>query len=285
METPIGGSGAVTIRIRRPRSVLVPLGYIAFAIFVVFPLFWIATMAFKTFADIIAVPPRLIFSPTLDNFMAVLDSGFVRYLLNSMIVSGGAVGLALVVGVPAAYVLARGRMKGREQIAFTFLSFRFAPEIAIILPLFALYQRSGLYDTYWGLIIAHQLLTLPLVIWISRGFIEDIPYSLEEAALVDGAGPWHRLRYVVVPIVRPGIAAALIIAFITSWNNLLLGLVLSGRNTTPVTMGILQAMTFDQIRWGEMAASAMIAALPGILIAIYLQRHLVRGLTMGAVKQ
>lgn len=274
----------MTVRTRR-RSPLVPLGYVAFAVFVAFPLFWIATMAFKTFGDIIAVPPRFIFSPTLDNFTEVLSSGFPRYLLNSMIVSGGAVGLALLVGLPAAYVLARGRIRAREHLAFTFLSFRFAPEFAIILPLFAIYQRSGLYDTYWGLVLAHQLLTLPLVIWICRGFIEDVPYSLEEAALVDGAGPWHRLRHVVVPVIRPGIAAAVIIAFITSWNNLLLGLVLSGRNTTPVTMGILEAMTFDQIRWGEMAASAFIAALPGVVIAVYLQRHLVRGLTMGALKQ
>jgi multiple sugar transport system permease protein len=275
----------MTIRSRRYRLPLVPLGYLAFAVFVVFPLFWIATMSIKTFGDIIAVPPRFIFSPTFDNFREVLSTGFPRYLLNSMIISGGAVALALVVGLPAAYVLARGKIRGREHIAFTFLSFRFAPEFAVVLPLFALYQRSGLYDTYWGLIIAHQLLTLPLVIWICRGFIEDIPYSMEEAARVDGAGPWNRLFHVVIPIIRPGIAAALIIAFITSWNNLLLALVLSGRNTTPVTMGILEAITFDQIRWGEMAASALIAALPGVLIAIYLQRHLVRGLTMGAVKQ
>lgn len=275
----------MTTRSSHRMPLLIPLGYVAFAIFVVFPLFWIMLMSFKTFADIIAVPPRFVFAPTLQNFGEILSSDFPRFLLNSVIVSGGAVALATIVGVPAAYVLARGQMKGREHIAFTFLSFRFAPEFAIILPLFVIYQQSGLYDTYVGLILAHQLLTLPLVIWITRGFIEDIPFSLEEAARVDGASPFQRLVHVVVPIARPGIAAAVIIAFITSWNNLLFGLVLSGHNTTPVTMGILEAMTFDQIKWGEMAAAALIAALPGIIIAIYLQRHLVRGLSMGAVKQ
>ncbi len=205
-------------------------------------------------------------------------------MLNSIIVSGCAVTLSVILGVPAAWALARGAIPGRDHIAFTFLSFRFAPELMVILPLFMIYMKIGLYDTYIGLILAHQLICLPMVIWIMMSFFKDIPAEIEEAARVDGASVWLTLRAVILPIALPGIASATIIAFIFSWNNLIFGLILSGGATRPVTMGILQSMTFDQIKWGLMAASAVIAAVPGMLGAIFLQRYITRGLTMGAVK-
>jgi multiple sugar transport system permease protein len=252
-------------------------------------------MSFKTFGDIIAYPPMFLFTPTLDNYRAILfgegDTGlglqastYVRYVFNSVIISGGAVLLSFLVGVPAAYSLARAPFRWKNQVAFTFLSFRFAPELAVILPLFVIYKNVGLYDSYLGMILVHQLITLPLVIWILIGFFQSIPGDIEAAALVDGANRWQMLYRVAVPMVRPGIASALIIAFIFSWNNLTFGLVLSGGQTQPVTVGILQTMTFDQIKWGLMAAAAVIAAIPGIFVAIYAQRHLTSGLTMGAVK-
>lgn len=252
-------------------------------------------MSLKQFGDIIAYPPRFLFTPTLENYSAILlgsetpglttgVSDYVRFLFNSIITSGGAVILSAIVGIPAAYALARASFRGRDQIASTFLSFRFAPELAVILPLFVIYRQVGLYDTYGGLILVHQLITLPLVIWTMLGFFQEVPRELEEAARVDGANLWQILLRVAIPIVRPGIASALIIAFIFSWNNLIFGLVLAGGRTQPVTMGILQTMNFDQIKWGWMAAAAMISSIPGMLVAIYLQRHLQRGLTMGALK-
>ena len=281
---------------RSPSRILVILlGYTVFTLFVLFPILWIFLMSLKDFRDIIAYPPKFLFKPTLDNYSSILlgsdspglttgVSDYTRFLLHSIIISGGALVLSTLVGVPAAYTLARSRFKGRDQIAFTFLSFRFAPELAIILPLFVIYRDLGLYDTYWGLILVHQLITLPIVIWIMIGFFQEIPRELEEAAKVDGANLWQVLLRVALPIARPGLASALIVAFIFSWNNLIFGLVLSGRNTQPVTMGILQTMNFDQIKWGWMAAAAMIASIPGMLMAMYFQRHLVRGLTMGALK-
>lgn len=268
--------------------------YVAVITFIMFPLVWIVMMSFKGYDDVIAFPPTFLFAPTLENYSSVLlgDTGsmssgageFVRYLGNSMLISGGAVALSLLVGVPAAYALIRNRTKNEDSISFTFLSFRFAPELMVIIPLYGIYQRVRLYDSYLGLILAHQLITVPLVIWIVRTFLADVPVEIEEAAQLDGCGPLRTLMRVVVPVIRPGVASAAILAFIFSWNNLLMGLVLSGQGTQPVTVGILQAIGFDQVRWGWMAAAAVISALPGMVAALYMQRHLVQGLTMGVGK-
>jgi multiple sugar transport system permease protein len=277
------------------RAILLGAGYAAAAFFVLFPLLWIFLMSLKTFGDIIAYPPKFAFTPTLDNYREVLlgtaaerAAGqvpeFLRYLGNSILISGGAVALATLLGAPAAYALARVRFRGAGNIRFTFLSFRFAPELSIILPLYVIYTRLGLYDTYPGMILVHQLIALPLIILIATGFFRDIPIEIEEAAALDGAGIWSLLTRIVMPMAMPGIAAAMIVAFIFSWNNLVFGLVLAGGSTRPVTMGILQAMTFDQIRWGVMAASAMVAAAPGMLAAVWFQKRITRGLTLGAVK-
>lgn len=268
---------------------------LVFLVFFVFPIIWILMMSFKEFRDIISYPPRFLFAPTLENYRETLFGAagtlqrgelpdYVRFLLNSIVITGGAVLLSVVLGVPAAYALAKGNIRGRNHIAFTFLSFRFAPELMVILPMFLIYTQIGLYDTYIGMILAHQLICLPLVIWIMMSFFRDIPPEIEEAARIDGASVFLTLRAVVIPIARPGIASATIIAGIFSWNNLIFGLVLAGGSTRPVTMGILQAMTFDQIKWGLMAAAAMISAVPGMVAALYLQRHITRGLTLGAVK-
>jgi multiple sugar transport system permease protein len=203
---------------------------------------------------------------------------------NSIIISGGAVLVSTLLGVPAAFALARARFRISEHIRFTFLSFRFAPELSIILPLFVIYKQFGIYDTYAGMILVHQLITLPLIILITAGFFRDVPIEVEEAAVLDGAGVWMTLIAIFIPITGPGIASAMIVAFIFSWNNLVFGLVLAGGGTRPVTMGILQAMTFDQIRWGLMAAAAMVAAVPGMIAAMWFQKHIIRGLTLGAVK-
>lgn len=268
--------------------------YVALLTFLLFPLVWVVMMSLKGFDDVIAYPPTFLFEPTLDNYKSVLfgDSGsmssgageFMRYLLNSAIISGGAVILSLLVGVPAAYALIRGRTRGEDSLAFTFMSFRFAPELMVIIPLYSIYQKINLYDSYFGMILAHQLITIPMVIWIVRTFLNDVPVEIEEAAQLDGCGPLKTLWQVVLPVIRPGVASAAILAFIFSWNNLLMGLVLSGNSTQPVTVGILQAIGFDQVRWGWMAAAAIVAALPGMITALYMQRHLVKGLTMGVGK-
>lgn len=267
------------------------LSHLLLIAFLVAPIIWIVMMSLKSFSDVIAYPPKFVFSPTLENYASVLfsedtagASDFMRYLLNSFVVSTLAVVVSLLVGIPCAYALSRSRVRAQESIAFAFMSIRFVPELAIIIPLYALYQRVHLYDTFVGLILANQIITLPLVIWTVRTFISDVPVEVEEAAQLDGCTPWRILARVVTPIIRPGIASAAIVSFIFSWNNLIIGLVLSGDRTQPVTVGILQAIGFDQVRWGWMAAAAIVAAVPGMIIALYLQKHLVRGLTMGIGK-
>ncbi len=280
---------------RIPRILVILFGYLVFSVFILFPLLWIFLMSIKDFKDIIAYPPVFTFTPTFDNYRAIIFgegstglttgiSDYMKFLRNSVIISVGSVTISALIGTPAAYALSRSNIRGRDTISFTFLSFRFAPELAVILPLYAIYKKIGLYNTYHGLILANQLITLPLTIWILMSFFKEVPMEIEEAARVDGASVWQTFFNVALPIIRPGIASALIISFIYSWNNLIFGMVLGGAATQPVTVGILQTMNFDQIKWGWMAAAAMISAVPGMIIALYFQRHLVRGLTMGALK-
>ena len=277
------------------QTILRYLCYALLLVIVLFPLYWILMMSLKDFKDIVSYPPKFTFTPTLKNYRNVLLGGrslkeltatpdFIRYVLNSCIISFGAVLLSLILGLPAAYVLARNDTKANRSIASNFMSYRFAPELAVLLSLYSIYKKLGLYDTFVGMILVHQLITLPLTIWISLGFFRDVPKALEEAAMLDGADVWTIFVRIVLPVVKPGIGSAMIISFIYSWNNLLFGLIMSGGSTMPVTMGILQTMTFDQIKWGEMAACAVISALPGVCIAVFAQKFLVKGLTMGAVK-
>lgn len=276
-------------------TALLALGYALLGAFVLFPIYWIFTMSLKEFGDIIAYPPRFTFTPTFANYTEILFGSeadqaggvmpdLLRFLRNSVIISSGAVLLSVILGLPAAYALARGEARRANRARFTILSFRFAPELAIILPLYAFYTTTGLYDSYVGMILVHQLITLPLMILILMSFIRDIPLEIEEAARIDGAGALTILLRIIVPIAKPGLASAMIIAFIFSWNNLIFGLVLAGGETRPITMGILQAMTFDQIKWGLMAAAAMVSAVPGMIASLLFQRQITRGLTLGAVK-
>jgi len=260
------------------------IGFAVFAIFTLFPLLWIALMAFKTQVDIIAVPPKFFFTPTLDNFREVLGQGdFLNYYRNTFIIASGAVALTVLVGTPAAYVLARYEFKFKEDLAFTFLSFRFAPELAVIIPLLVIFQRLNLYDSYIGLILIYQAITLPLLIWLMRGYFEDVPKDIEQAAKVDGAGFWEIFTRIAIPLVLPGIAAAAVLAFIFSWNALVFGLVLGGRETYPVTIGLLGYMGYQNVDWGPMAAATIVTIVPEFILASFVLRSLVRGLTFGAV--
>ena len=252
-----------------------------YAVFALFPLLWMFIRSIKPDSQMLTT--TFIFTPTLENYATVMHSDYMQFFFNNLIVSVAAVLVSLVVGVQAAYALARYQFKGKEDIAFTILSFRFAPEILVILPLYLIYQRLGLYDTYFGLIWVYQLITLPLLIWILRGFFEDISPDIEAAAQLDGYTWWQVFLRVLLPLVKPGLVAAGLLCFIFAWNSFTFPLLLSN-NVQTSTVIALRYLASDTVHYGQVAAAAAISALPEVILALLIQKHLVRGLSFGAVK-
>jgi len=256
---------------------------VIYAIFALFPLVWMVILTFK--ADSQMFTTTFIFTPTLDNYNEVLfKSDYAKYFIDSIIVAGGAVIVSILAGVPAAYALARYDFKKKEDIAFQILSFKFAPEILVVLPLFMIYQKLGLYDTYFGLIWVYQLISMPLLIWVVRGYFEDISVEIEHAAQVDGYSWWQIFFKMLLPLIKPGLVAAALLAFIFAWNSFTFPLMLSGTNVQPITVAATKYLASDSVHYGQMAVAATVSALPAVIFALCIQKHLVRGLSFGAVK-
>ncbi|WDZ75345.1 carbohydrate ABC transporter permease [Ensifer adhaerens] len=264
-------------------------------VFFMFPIFWIFLMSFQTNETILAIPPSVVFSPTLSNYAALitgklqtaagtLDIAFMRNLGNSIFLSVASVAVSLVLGVPAAYAFARHKFKGSEDIAFTLLSFRFAPPLLVLLPLTQYFQWLGLSNTYFGLIWVYQLICLPLILWIVRGYFEDISADVEYAYRIAGHSWFATFRKIALPLAGPGIAAAGLLAFIFAWNNFVFALVLASADKQPVTVGALAFVTSSGIQYGQIAAAIVLSVTPTLALALYAQRYLVEGLSLGAVK-
>lgn len=206
-------------------SVAADVGLVFWFVFSLFPIFWMLMLALKNAEE--QTTTYFAFSPTWENFATVLtDKGtemtsvdFKASLLTSLLNCGGAVIVSLLIGIPAAYAAGRWQYKGSNDLMFTMLSFRFAPELMVIVPLFVIYNQIGLFDTKVGMIWVLQLVTMPLVVWILRSYFQDLPEDLEQAALLDGYTRRRAFLMVALPIVRPGIAAAALLAFIFAWNN------------------------------------------------------------------
>ncbi|MFZ4451289.1 carbohydrate ABC transporter permease [Salibacterium aidingense] len=259
------------------------LALFLYALFALFPLVWLVIISFKHDRDMFTT--TFIFNPTLENYKIIFSDGsFIGYFIDNLIVSSGAIALSVIVGVPAAYALARFNFKGRETIAFTFLSFRFAPEIFVVLPIFLIYQQIGLYDTYFGLIWVFQVLSLPLMIWILRGYFEDISVEMEHAARMDGYTWWQVFLKMIMPLIKPGLVASALLSLIFVWNNFTFSLLLAGQDVMTTTVAMVGYLSSDTVHYGQMAAAVLISALPIIILALAIQKHLVRGLSMGAVK-
>ncbi|HEX5327645.1 MAG TPA: carbohydrate ABC transporter permease, partial [Acetobacteraceae bacterium] len=187
----------------------------------------------------------------------------------------------LAVGVPAGYGIAKARAM---KTAALILIARITPGLSYLVPLFILFQWIGLINTLTGIAITHLVLTVPIVVWIMIGFFEGLPGELEEAALVDGATIWQAFRHVALPLSRPGVTVALILAFITSWNNFLFGIVLAGRTTRTLPIAVYNMLTFEQISWGPLAAAALVVTAPVLVLTLVIQKEIVAGLTAGGVK-
>ncbi len=255
------------------------------ALFAIFPILWILLMALKSPIDAFALPPKLVFSPVLENFTrAWSQGGFTKSFVNSVVICLGANILSMVAAVPAAYGLTRHEIRGRRTILVGLLMFYMLPEFLLIIPLYSVYQSIGLFDTRIGLIIAYQVFALPFAIWLLHGFFVEIPGAIAEAAELDGCSSTDIMLRIYVPLSTPGITAIVILNTIRMWNELTFALALTFSNAQTVTLSIASFRGYGHMDWGAMAASAMIATFPMIVLALFAQRYIVRGLTLGAVK-
>ena len=247
-----------------------------------FPIFWMVVSSFKRQAQNIAYPPVFIFKPTLKNYQTIfheLDYG--RYMLNSAIVAIGTVLLSLSIGLPSAYSIVRF---GQRKVALFILLGRIMPGVSVLVPWFILFSRLGLIDTYIGLILAHMVQIFPLVVWLMIGFFEEIPRSVQDQALIDGCSTYSVFYRIVLPLSRPGIAAASILAFILSWNHFMFSLAFAQHRTMTLPVAAYRFIGYGIIDWGGLTAAATVITLPVIILGLLIQRWIVRGLTFGALK-
>jgi len=273
-------------------KVLTYVALIAYSLFSILPLYWTLTLAFKPDTEIYTKTPKLWgFVATMANWKEVFAGpasltgvDFIQAISNSLIITIPAVLLALALGMPVAYVLARYNFKSKGDIHFFYLSLYFMPPLLILIPLFVLYNTIKLYNSYLGMVLVLQLINLPLVVLILRGFFEDIPVEIEQSARVDGArGPWIFWR-IILPLVRPGIVATGFLCTIFTWNNYIFSFILtSGEHQTAVVRLTLYR-TFTGMMWGPMSGAILLTVVPVLLLAVAIQRYIVRGLTLGAVK-
>jgi len=254
-------------------------------LFVLGPLYWVAITSIKPSNDYLAVPPVWFPSqPTLIHYWAALFAyRGLDGLINSVIVSVLATLLSALLGTPMAYSLARFNTGG-QHLSFWVLSQRFLPPIAVVLPIFLIYRSTGLYDTHAGLIIAYTVFTLPVTIWMMFAYFRQMPRSLEEAALVDGCTRWESFIRVAVPLALPGVVAASVFAFIACWTEFFFALVLTSRHAFTLPTVFRAFLGFQGSQYGESSALSMVSLLPSIALGILVQKHLVRGLTLGAVR-
>lgn len=260
-----------------------------YLLFTIFPFVWMLLTSFKgSQSEIYAFPVTYLpQNPSLKNYISILVKGsFGRYMINSTIVSAFAAVIAEIIGIMAAYVLSRFRFRGKKLIMIFFLATQMIPAFVMLGPLRQIIFRLGLIDDLRGLILLYTNMTIPFTVVTLCGFYDTVPKSLEEAAWIDGCGYLKGLRHIVIPVIKPGIVATLIFAFVNSWNELYLAVMFlnsSDNKTIPVGLNSL-ILSFD-IKWGEMAAGTVLALIPTIILFAIAQKYMVEGLTAGAVKE
>ncbi len=276
---------SVLVRRYGKRALLFLIMVVVVAIYAI-PTFWVITTAFKTEVDAFASPPVWIFfKPTLENFrVAFIDYNMLPNFKNSIIVTVGSTLLALFLGTPAAYALSRFNFRRREDIMFWFLGTRMAPPILVALPFFLLSRKLGVYDTLGLLIVINVLTNIAWVVFMMRSFFDDVPIEIDESAMIDGNSWYGALFRVILPLVRPGLVATAVFSLIMSWNEYFFALVLTSVNAKTLPAAITSFMTVHGLLWGPMTAAGTVVMLPILIFTIWMQKHLIRGLTMGAVK-
>jgi len=267
---------------KKASNLLFYVAVITIALIVLFPFLWMLSSSFKTQLDIIAWPPKLIFTPTLQNYEKVFgEQDFLKYFVNSTVVGTAAVGLSLVLGLPAAYSISR--FKQRKLAVFILLA-RLMPGISFLMPWYIVFSRLGLMDSYTALILSHMLIALPIVVWIMSSYFATIPPELEESAMVDGATRQYAFWKIILPLSGPGIITATTLSFLFSWNNFMFSQVLSMEKTKTLPIAVYNFLSYAEVDWGGVMAAAVAIMAPAIVLTMIFQKYVVKGLTMGAVK-
>lgn len=266
-------------------AILSVVGAVFLAIWAI-PVFLAVITSIKDEKEVLAYPPSLVFTPTLKNFHAVLfgPTNIAGDLLTSVIVALATTVLTILLAVPAAYAFARLRLRGKKALGFYVLATQLVPPIGLIIPYFLILNRIGWMDSYKGLVLIYLTFSLPFAIWLLVSYFEDIPREMEEAALIDRASRWQAFWHVVLPQARGAIAVTVIFVFLNAWNEFLFAVVLGGANVRPVTVSMYNYINTEQTQWAQLAAAALVAMLPVIVLGLLAQKHIVNGLTAGAVK-
>jgi multiple sugar transport system permease protein len=257
---------------------------VVYAIIVLFPIFWMATMMVKPNEAMFARPTVWLFTPTLEHFEYVIAQGFHWSLLTSFVLCLMSTALVVLIGTPAAYAFARFEMKLKDDLFLFILATRMAPPVCLVIPFYFIFAKLNLLDTFLGLTLAYMTFNLSFYVWVLRSFCRDLPVELEEAAALEGWSRPQIFRRVVFPLLRNGIVATAVLCFIFAWNEFLFAFMLGGKAVQTLPVSIPKLITAQGVRWGEMAVVGMTALLPVLAVVFVLQRHIVRGLTLGAVK-
>ena len=261
------------------------IGLLAVFLATIFPFYWMVSSSFKTQTDLLASPPVWVFTPTLANYAEVFaDEKVVKAIVNSLVVAVFSTGLAVLLGTPAAFALARYDFRGKSDLWFWFISNRFISPIVLALPIYLVAQNIGLLDTHLVLILVYITFILPIVVWICTDQFRSIPKELEEAARLEGASQFDIFWRIYLPLGVPGIAVSAIFGFIFSWNELLYALVLTRRDVQTAPVVATSFMSGYELPWGKIMATGTVIVLPVTIFALMVSRHMVRGLTMGATK-
>jgi sorbitol/mannitol transport system permease protein len=251
-----------------------------------FPILWMVLTSFKREQIALAMPPQFFFRPTLENYaVAIFDSPYLEFLWNTIIITGSATVLALVIGVPIAYSMAFYPTRRTDSAMMWMMSTRMLPPAGVIVPLYIIFQRLHWLDTHLGMIVVYTGMNLPLVVWMMRSFMLDLPFAIVEAARLDGASLWQEIMTVLMPLLIPGLAATALLSLIFTWNEFFLAVNLTTRSASPLSVYIsaFKAAQGD-LFVAKMSAAATVTVLPVLIAGWVAQRQLVAGLTMGAVK-
>ncbi len=250
--------------------------------FMLLPVFWMIICSFKQPHDVTSYPPTLFFEPTLDNYRTLFDkTPFFKYTMNSLIVTVGSTFVGVLLGIPASFGISWSRITWPATLT---LIARMAPGALFLIPWYMMFRYFNMIGSYWSLILTHAAITLPIVIWVTLSFFDGIPRSVLESAQIDGCGNFAILRRIGIPLALPGIVVAVILSFVFSWNYFLFAIVLSDSETKTLIAASFNFIGEGSTNWGALMASAVIIATPPLVLALSVQKRLVGGLTVGAVK-